>query len=183
MDTLLRKCTRPSHCCFGLSQRLIELLQSNFPIRPQLVLSIGCGHGLLEHILISRGENVEGVEVSSFRGHQYLDSQKLHLVAGTRDLCDKALEASTWLFMYPKNPELVKRYLESFSNGVVTTLIWLGPINDWEEQIGALYDATTWSTEKWHILNCLTGASGGVLEYEMVAIIEKESMQLSSKST
>jgi hypothetical protein len=88
-------------CCLAISKPLLQTLLSTLPQgQPDLILSIGCGSGLLEGLLLqtSRDElNLFGVEVPSCVC-AYLAPEKVLRVSGTRSLHPDAILASVLIF-------------------------------------------------------------------------------------
>ncbi|KAH3909969.1 hypothetical protein HBI56_129120 [Parastagonospora nodorum] len=123
-------------CCLALSAPLIEYIHSLLPPAPALTLSIGSGFGLLEaHVLaVSQPPRLLGVEVEK-SPNQYLPAANHRLVHGTRFLEPLAAEAATWLFVYPRRVGLVNEYLHEYGQGIVETIIWIGPQADWADYI------------------------------------------------
>ncbi|KAL2824132.1 hypothetical protein BDW59DRAFT_147881 [Aspergillus cavernicola] len=124
------------NCCLSLSTTLITHLSSLLPPAPNHTLSIGSGSGLLEALITHRHPNVsiQGVEVNS-SVNLYLAEQSMNVVGGTWDLYSRAGQARAWMFVYPRDPRLVRRYFERYGNGVQAVL-WLGPRADWEDYEG-----------------------------------------------
>lgn len=124
----------PKHypdCCLSLSTTLMETLTT---VSSQLdpVISIGSGSGLFEACWASHSPDliVEGVEVDSVT-NKYLPRSSLFTVKGTWDICPRASAARVWVFVYPRDPQLIEDYLRRFGMGVVDLVIWLGPRADW----------------------------------------------------
>jgi hypothetical protein len=158
-------------CCLSLSTNLFMLLQTWLSKEPKLVLSIGCGTGLLEAALVKVMQmNVEGVEVSSHSGPQHLASNRIHYVGGYRELFPRAIEASSWLWVYPRQPDLFKNYLEQYSEGAVEVIVWLGPKQDWPDYEQILKNS---SSSKWHTMVVLQDNRTILAGYELAALIEK----------
>ena len=142
---------KPFHhpdCCASLSKDLIRFLIKVLQPATALTLSIGSGTGLLEGLLLCHQPtlNLRAVEVSKDIP-KYLATDKIEIVSGIWELCPSALEASSWIFVYPREPCLVKRYIEFYGQGKVNLVVWIGPRADfpvigdlllntiWEEQI------------------------------------------------
>ncbi|PWY82003.1 hypothetical protein BO70DRAFT_396293 [Aspergillus heteromorphus CBS 117.55] len=122
-------------CCLGLSSTLIAHLASRLPPRPQFTLSVGCGSGLLEALLAHRHPEVpiRGIEVAS-SVNRYIAEPDLDVVGGTWDLHASAPHAGAWMFVYPREPKLIAKYIESYGDqGAVETILWLGPRADWAD--------------------------------------------------
>jgi hypothetical protein len=114
---------------------LITTLLAKLPTAPGLVLSIGCGKGLLEDVLLraSRGTlNLYGVEVETCP-NKFLTEERLLRVPNTFALHADAILADAWLFVYPRSISLLERYLAAFVRGVLGTVIWLGPSEEFPE--------------------------------------------------
>ncbi|TKA80958.1 hypothetical protein B0A55_02398 [Friedmanniomyces simplex] len=122
-------------CCAGLSRPMLKTLESRLPQHPATVLSIGCGSGLLEELLLCATDdkvNVFGVEVPA-GVNKYLPQDRLLRVPCTASLHPEAWLASTLLFVYPRQPALLRRYAESFVHGALEQVVWLGHRSDWPE--------------------------------------------------
>jgi hypothetical protein len=139
MATALSKLTdQPAHfsdCCAGLSWPLLETLASRLPQSPALVLSIGSGSGLLEGLLLEATEgelNVYGVEVPPCV-NKHLPEGRLLRVPCTASLHPDALLASALIFVYPRKASLVANYIDSFADGAVEQVVWLGHRSDLPE--------------------------------------------------
>ena len=106
----------PELCC-GVSEKLIRLLLDHLSGDGSLVLSIGCGSGLLEAILLRAAANAQksvklcGVEVPSC-SVPHLPEDCILRVSGIKELYPDAVLASTLLFVYPREPELVESYIQ-----------------------------------------------------------------------
>jgi hypothetical protein len=57
----------------------------------------------------------------------------MHVAAGAWDLYSRAREAKGWMFVYPREPKLVSRYIETYGEGDVKIIVWLGPKVDWPD--------------------------------------------------
>ncbi|EMD00682.1 hypothetical protein BAUCODRAFT_62098 [Baudoinia panamericana UAMH 10762] len=115
-------------CCANISLPMLCLLASKLPHCPAVVVSVGSGSGLLETLLIQvTNGNVDlvGVEVPSCR-NKYLPCERLLRVPCTESLHPDALLASALMFVYPRKASIVARYLESYRDGAVERLLWLG---------------------------------------------------------
>ncbi|CAJ2504252.1 Uu.00g116460.m01.CDS01 [Anthostomella pinea] len=86
------------------------------------ILSIGCGNGLSEALLQDQlpSADVIGVEVQSATV-RYLDEHHVRLVRGTWDIAAEAEDVDVWVWVYPREPRLVRAYLEKFGLATVTT--------------------------------------------------------------
>ena len=123
------------HCCTSLS---IVKMQSILKVLPNghcSILSIGSGSGLLEVLLTQENPrlHIEGVEVSDSI-NKYLPVDRMNIVRGTWDVCGRAAHVSSWLFVYPRSPDLVRKYLERFGQSPdLEVILWIGPRDDWLE--------------------------------------------------
>ena len=126
-------------CCLSLSLPLLKCLAKELPKSPEHVLSIGSGKGLLEQMLRTYYPSLDiyGVEIQDVYGvNKYLPESNIWTILGSVGLCrtcDRATMASAWMFVYPRNPLLVFKYIHEFGDGKVKMLIWLGPRNDWND--------------------------------------------------
>jgi hypothetical protein len=131
-------------CCLAISKPLLQTLLSTLPQgQPDLILSIGCGSGLLEGLLLqtSRDElNLFGVEVPSCVC-AYLAPEKVLRVSGTRSLHPDAILASVLMFVYPRVPSLIALYLETCTDGALEKLVWLGHRSDWADCEKLIFDS------------------------------------------
>lgn len=116
------------------------------------------------------GSVIEGVEVCSHPGPQHLSPDQIHFVNGIRDLCPKAREATAWLWVYPRHPELFQLYLDKCAGGVVESILWLGPKRDWldYEQILNYQKA-----QGWRQAVVIDGETGILAEYEIAVLINR----------
>lgn len=85
---------------------------------------------------------------------------------GTWELDESATDAAVWMFVYPRQPELVQNYLSRYSRGAVETIIWLGPKADLGDYSAVAKTwSESWTTEEMH--DC------GLVEYETMVIWRK----------
>lgn len=123
-------------CCLSLSTTLLGTLTQLLPERPKFTLSVGSGSGLLEALLSHHdaSRSVEGVEVSS-NVNRYIDEEDMHVAGGAWDLNARAQQASALMFVYPREPRLVSRYIETYGSeiGNLEQIVWLGPKADWAD--------------------------------------------------
>lgn len=190
MDSVTLETTPSRHpdCCLSLSTVLLDNLTSLLVRQldatsdsDKLVLSVGSGSGLLEALLCEKwsasdelGLFIEGIEVrqssNSTSLNKYLPEQHHSTVKGTWDLTGRTSEAAVLMFVYPRNPQLVTRYLSECANlneSKCETAIWLGPKCDWTDFERCFTELHRWST---HIV---PDEGSGLLDYEMMAYIEK----------
>lgn len=154
-------------CCLALSRRLIDALADSLLQKPAVTLSIGSGSGLLEATLLKRHEDhidVRGVEVADLV-HKHLPEQNTITVNGTWDLYPDAALATAWMFVYPREPRLLGRYIDTHGRGNLDRIIWLGPKMDWQD-----YEPVFLKSD---FRSILVLPACGVAEYEMVAIASR----------
>ena len=158
-------------CCLFLSLTLLKTITQLLPPAPALTLSIGSGTGLLEALLLHTRPELclQGVEISAGI-NQYLDCDNLVVLKGTWHLCGAAADATAWIFVYPRDVSLLRRYLEDFGNEAVRLIIWLGPKAD----LSTFGDAIR--TPSWRrvlIEDC------GLSAYEIMAVWNKSTLDVS----
>lgn len=68
--------------------------------------------------------------------NRFLPEERMHTVAGGWGLCARARDAAAWMFVYPRDPALVSKYLDQFADGAVERVLWLGPRYDWADYEG-----------------------------------------------
>lgn len=127
-------------CCAGISKPLLATLRDRLPPSPNTVLSVGSGCGLLEALLLHvAGDslNLYGVEVRSC-ANKHLPPDRLIRVSGTTALHPDAILASSLMFVYPRQPDLVAAYLDAAMGGALEQVVWIGHRNDWAEYEGLL---------------------------------------------
>jgi hypothetical protein len=119
-------------CCLAISNTLITHLGSILPKKPAFTLSIGSGSGLLEGLISHCNESVsvEGVEVNS-TVNRYIAEEDMNIVGGGWGLCSNAQQASAWMFVYPRDPKVITKYIDTYADQVVEFIVWLGPRADW----------------------------------------------------
>ncbi|KAK8051507.1 hypothetical protein PG993_002892 [Apiospora rasikravindrae] len=179
------------NCCLSLSSRLLETLKSLLrngsccggeEPSSGLVLSVGCGSGLLEallHTYLTQEEpkmttmRVEGAEVATAASTimAYLPEDRANTVAGTWALCRRAEDATVLMFVYPRSADLVRRYVDEFLGWEkARTIVWLGPQADWEVFRPTL-EKEHWLLETTQLM-IREGAECGIGEYEMMAVLQ-----------
>ena len=131
--------TRFPDCCLAISTTFLEKLSALLPQTPKYTLSIGSGSGLLESLLAHRDRNiaVQGVEVNS-TVNRYITEENMHVVNGGWGLYSAAEGAAAWMFVYPRDPKLISKYIDTLDNEITEEIVWLGPKVDWgdyEERI------------------------------------------------
>ena len=161
--------TEPKHhpdCCLSISTTLLDYLARLLPKSPATILSIGSGSGLLEQLLSSRYPSLDvlGVEVDN-SVNKYLPEQNVYIVKGTWESCTLAASAEAWILVYPRQPQLLAKYLNEYSAGAAVTIIWLGPRIDWiDYEFELLRHGFSQITVQ---DNC------GLVSYEMMAVARK----------
>ncbi|KAF2156734.1 hypothetical protein K461DRAFT_3479 [Myriangium duriaei CBS 260.36] len=156
----------PQHypdCCVALSQSLIESLASILPKSPELVLSIGSGSGLFEFLLHRHDPriNLRAVEVNNTL-NKYLAESCVWVVGGTWATHTAASEASSWIFVYPREPKLVRLYIETHVSPLLRCIIWIGPRNDWHDY-ASLFVGPSWDVNPLEELSTVS--------YELVVLV------------
>ena len=151
--------------CPSLSTTLLRTLSNLLPRFPALILSIGSGSGLLEYLLLHHNPplNIAGVEVS-FEINKYLPASNLLIVNYTSALCPAAKEAEAWLFVYPRDGEIVERYLREYGGERVQVILFIVPQADYADIVkrSEALQAERWHEEvisepglvKWEVLVC-----------------------------
>ncbi|KAG6357464.1 hypothetical protein INS49_013341 [Diaporthe citri] len=175
--------TRHPYFCLSISTKLINTLTSilitNGPnSNNNLILSVGSGSGLLEaHLLkhlTSLPEStstftIQGVEVRSPPAtapvNKYLPEQHSATVRGTWELSPLLDAADALLFVYPREPGLVTRYLAARPTSL-RVVLWLGPRADWE-----VFGGCFQGLEGFGDVDIIEGGSAGVAEFEMIAVV------------
>lgn len=174
--------------CLSISTHLIRTLtdvltsdcsRASGP-QKSLVVSVGSGSGLLEAHLQSLWSSlpgckltIEGVEVRTAEEvcpvNRYLSEEHCTTVRGTFEVSQKGREASALVFVYPREPVLIQRYLQvakDDGDSPLETLVWLGPKADWETFAGCLKDVPGFGTVE-------IPKSCGVFDYEMMAVLRR----------
>ena len=155
-------------CCVAVSRPFLVSLLDLLPKSPALVLSIGSGSGYLEASLLRLVHhdslNLMGVEVSP-RVNKYLPEQNFVCVEGTWDMYANAGSAQVLLFVYPREPRLMARYLQQCSQASCQTVIWIGPSLDWPD-----YEAVLQSSV---FTSIACPPSPGSASYEMLYVATK----------
>lgn len=120
--------------CLAISCVLTSYMLSLLPKKPGFTLSIGSGSGLLEALIVQNDEDVsiKGVEVNS-TVNRYIAEEDMYIVGGAWDLSSLARHAAAWLFVYPRDPKLVSKYIYAYGGDAADVIIWLGPRVDWAE--------------------------------------------------
>jgi hypothetical protein len=123
-----------TECCAQLSVGLVATLLDKLPASG-LILSVGCGQGLLEEILLQRSEptlELYGVEVESCQ-NKFLREDRLLRVPSTHSVHSDGILAEALLFVYPRDLQLMALYVRTFVRGALRMLVWLGPTHEASE--------------------------------------------------
>ncbi|KAL4799077.1 hypothetical protein BDV19DRAFT_385757 [Aspergillus venezuelensis] len=169
-DQLTASPTAFPNCCLSISNPLLSHLSFLLPNLPYFTLSIGSGSGLLEALITHLYPNVsvEGVEVNS-SVNLYIAEERMNTVSGTWDLLPRATQAKAWMFVYPREPKLVTKYIETYEKeGKVEIILWLGPRADWPDYEGCLKDSI------FRDLSIQDGQDGGLAEFEMLVVARRK---------
>lgn len=171
--------------CLSISNKLIHtlttiLITTGPDSNNNLVLSVGSGSGLLEAHLLKHLTSfpeststftIQGVEVRSpptaAPVNKYLPEQHSATVRGTWELSPLLDAADTLLFVYPREPGLVTRYLVA-RPASLRIVLWLGPRADWEVFGGCLQ-----GLEGFGDVDIIEGENAGVAEFEMIAVVRR----------
>ncbi|KAK0641367.1 hypothetical protein B0T16DRAFT_214061 [Cercophora newfieldiana] len=165
--------TRHPQSCVSLSLPLLSLLDRTFPPPPALTLSVGSGPGLLEAALLhhyphraTTPTSFYGIEVAtdpnSVPVNRFLPEPNSLVVSGTWAVATEAKEAEGLLFVFPRQPGLIQRYLEVGKG--VQVVVWIGPWCDEEEMCRPL--------KEWGMREEIN-LEGVVEEGEMVAVYRR----------
>lgn len=188
MDLLPELSTAPSRhpdFCLSISTKLIhtltDIIANNGPVSiHNLILSVGSGSGLLEAHLQKHLNSlpdstskftIQGVEVRSSPTeapvNKYLPEQHYTTVRGTWELSPLLEDANALLFVYPRDPGLVSRYLAA-RPASLRVVLWLGPRADWEV-FGGCFQGLGDFPE----VNIMDGETAGVAVFEIVAVVRR----------
>ncbi|PKY00011.1 hypothetical protein P168DRAFT_285535 [Aspergillus campestris IBT 28561] len=121
-------------CCLAISNRLLTYMTSILPKQPAFTISVGSGCGLLEGLVMYAHPevSVEGVEVESSI-NRYIAEERMHVVNGGWGVYPGAQHAAAWMFVYPRDPKLISRYIHMYGDQTVEMILWLGPRADWAD--------------------------------------------------
>lgn len=180
--------------CLSLSTPLIHCLTSVFTeaanqSESNLILSVGSGSGRLEAHLqdywsstLNCNLSIHGVEIhvadNARPVNRYLPEQNCSTVQATWQLSPDLAIAGALLFVYPRDSELVLRYLQAASNqesNPLQAVVWLGPRADYRTFVGALQsalDAGLRDTLAFGPVEII--GAPGMAEYEMMALIRRK---------
>ncbi|KAL8737119.1 MAG: hypothetical protein Q9181_002013 [Wetmoreana brouardii] len=164
--------TSHTHADSTLSRSLISTLLSLLPPSPSLTLSIGHGHGLLEaHLLSSHpSPNLLAIDIVQ-KQPQYLPEQNYIILnaGGTNAVYAEAVRAEVWIFVYPRDLQLVGRYLGMAGPGRVRRMVFVGPRMDVEGFGEGMKGEATWRREE--VEGC------GLKEYEACVVWRRDEVQ------
>lgn len=174
--------------CLSISTQLIRTLtdvlssacSTSGRQKENLVLSVGSGSGLLEAHLQSLWSSlpdcnltIEGVEVRTAEQarpvNRYLSEEHYATVRGTFEVSPRGRDASALIFVYPREPVLIQRYLQAArddGNSPLQAVLWLGPKADWDTFAECLRDVPGFASVE------IPGDCGAV-EYEMMAVLQR----------
>ncbi|KAF7364311.1 hypothetical protein MSAN_01091100 [Mycena sanguinolenta] len=132
LPSLTNSPSRHPSSCASLSLPLLDLLDAALPSPSELTLSVGAGAGLLEALLLQRyphrasPTSFLGVEITQSRPvNRFLPPENTAVVLGTWAIAPDAERAEGLMFVYPRQPGLVRAYLERGMG--VRTVVWIGP--------------------------------------------------------
>ena len=95
-----------------------------------------------------------------------LQPEEVVHVPGTWATCELARQASAWLFVYPREPGLLNRYLDEYGHGDIRKIVWLGPKVDWSAFVDVVGEIEGWDAPD-------VTEDCGAAEYEMLVVIQK----------
>ncbi|KAK3935435.1 hypothetical protein QBC46DRAFT_271756 [Diplogelasinospora grovesii] len=149
LDLTLTPLRHPASCV-SLSLPLLNLLDAVLPKPPTTTFSVGSGTGLLEALFLARyphrasAGSFMGIEVATPKGtrpvNRFLPQDNVIVVPGSWALPDDELlgnDTEALLFVYPRQPSLVKAYLNSQN---VKVVVWIGPKCDLDAFVPTLLD-------------------------------------------
>ena len=157
-------------CCCSISKGLLRTLGNILADASGYVISIGCGSGILEALLsiwLERqthspilGLEVEGRKITA------LPENLARYVPGTYAIHPLAEVASIWIFVYPREPGLLRKYLSEYGHREVKKIIWLGPRADWLAFVHVVNENKDWAFTK-----MIDGS--GIASYELLIVLYK----------
>ncbi|KAF2101503.1 hypothetical protein NA57DRAFT_72943 [Rhizodiscina lignyota] len=136
LPTLTDEPTKHYGSCTFLSIGLIQAMSLIISEAPGITASIGSGLALLEALLSHTTSecHLECVEVASFRNERkYLPEDKMHYVQGTWQVSSCARTARAWMFIFPRDLQLVEKYVAAYGDDSVELILWIGPRDDFPE--------------------------------------------------
>ena len=160
-------------CCAGISQTLLIAIKERLPQDMAMILSVGCGSGRLEALLLDfasqrdeRHLNLYGVEVPSCIV-KHLPEERVLRVPNSESVHPDGVFASTLMFVYPRSTSLIALYLEAFVIGALEQVIWLSHRSDWPETADLLHAAG-------YQVDIVDDR--GIAEYELLAIATRPNL-------
>lgn len=184
---------RYSNFCLSISLPLIHNLTGIFTeaankSNSSLILSVGSGSGLLEAHLQSHWSStldcnlsIHGVEIHTGDNarpvNRYLPEQNCNTVRATWQLSPDLHAAAALLFVYPRDVDLVSRYVEAVQareNSPLQVVVWLGPRADFDTFAGCLQGASNCDVQhhvKFGPVEVIETSS--LAEYEIMAIVHR----------
>ncbi|KAJ7017842.1 hypothetical protein C8F04DRAFT_418508 [Mycena alexandri] len=172
LPTLTASASRHPSSCASLSLSLLDLLDAVLPPPSELTLSVGSGTGLLEALFLQRHPHRSspasflGVEVAQARPiNRFLPEANTAVVLGTWAVVPgEAERAEGLMFVYPRQPGLVRAYLGRGTT--VRTVVWIGPRCDVDDFEGVMRE---WGEEDQEA----TGGGAAVEDGEMVMVFRR----------
>ncbi|KAJ7302306.1 hypothetical protein DFH08DRAFT_75883 [Mycena albidolilacea] len=169
LPTLTASASRHPSSCASLSLPLLDLLDAVLPPPSEVTLSVGSGTGLLEALFLQRHPHRSspgyflGVEVAQARPiNRFLPEANTTVVLGTWAVAPgEAERAEGLMFVYPRQPALVRAYLGRATR--VRTVVWIGPRCDVDDFVGVMRE---WGEEDQEA----TGGRAVVEDGEMVMV-------------
>ena len=170
MDSITGTPKYDPNCCCSISTGLLQTLASILTETTGHILSVGCGSGTLEALLMTSLNHepdvqILGVEVKG-KSVSALPENLIEYVSGTWATSASARNASVWMFIYPREPTLLRKYLSEYGHGEVRKIIWLGPKSDWDGFSKVIGDFGGWCCVEL-VEDC------GLVPYEMLVIVDK----------
>ena len=140
MNTLPALSDEPTQypdCCPAMSEQLVRTLANLLPHKPDTSISIGCGTGFLEAVLLDHHPNLCLIAIEVRSGIvRYLPEEMFEIVKGTWALYQPAFSAAAWMFIYPREVSLVRKYRDRSRDSYVRLVLWMGPRADLPEYEG-----------------------------------------------
>ncbi|PTU20460.1 hypothetical protein P175DRAFT_0492817 [Aspergillus ochraceoroseus IBT 24754] len=154
-------------CCLAISSILVTRLATLLPSKPAFAISVGSGSGLLEALIAHRHPSIqiEGIEVD-LAVNRYLPEESIDTIRGTWDIHSRAAQASAWMFVYPRQPKLVAKYLDTYGDQRVELILWLGPRIDWADYEAYFHQSL--------FTELSFPADTGLTPYEMLVIARRQ---------
>lgn len=132
-------------------------------------MTCGGGTGYFEASLLQLSNdddlNIVGLEVSP-HVNKYLSEQNFAYVNGTWDLYCGTESPEVLLFVYPREPRLMARYITRFGSTLCKKIVWIGPSLDWSD-----YESVLKSSD---FTSITVPRNIGIAGYEMLSVAERE---------